>query len=173
MLRDVVPHESLPEPYHLLWSILQDGTREWRAELWGGIPDEAVTWQVRPGGPSIGAIMLHIIIVEIFWIQRFALDIAWNEDEAEQLMVAKIDVDEERWPIPHHHPLAWYFDLHDKVRQRTLEALQRWPAATATKPHDGDEITMRWVLGHVIQHESYHGGQIVQLYNLYKHRSLA
>jgi uncharacterized damage-inducible protein DinB len=69
-------------------------------------------------------------------------------------------------------PLSWYLDLHDRFRARTLEAVKSWPPADTLKDRAGEDnqYTPRWVLGHVIQHEAYHGGQIVMLYDLWKNR---
>jgi uncharacterized damage-inducible protein DinB len=43
-------------------------------------------------------------------------------------------------------------------RLRVIWNLTRWV----------HQMSLRWVLGHVIQHEAYHGGQIVMLHDLWK-----
>lgn len=172
MTRDAAPLPGFPEPYGLLCAILQDGSNEWRSELsWGGVDDEAVIWQPYQGSPSIGALVFHMIMAEVYWFERFVLDLPWDPEERKLILVDETDVDEGRWPEPPRQPIQWYFDLHDKVRARTLEAVKRWPEAHAAKEGHGDQITMRWVLGHVIQHESYHGGQAVMLHEMWKRRS--
>jgi hypothetical protein len=72
------------------------------------------------------------------------------------------------WPAPPRRPISWYFELHDRIRARTLESIKQWPAADATREHNGRPRSMRWVLGHVIQHEAYHGGQAVLLNRLWQ-----
>jgi uncharacterized damage-inducible protein DinB len=170
VITDVQPLEGYQEPYGLLCAILQDGTREWRGELDAEIGPDAVTWRPRPGGQSIGAIMLHIIAVEVSWIERFGLDRTIDDDEKRLLLWDEIDVDEGRWPDPPNEPLSWYFELHDRLRVRTLEAIKSFPPAETLKDSRHGQLSMRWVLGHVIQHESYHGGQIVTLHDLWKNR---
>ncbi|CAN5369950.1 hypothetical protein BH11ARM1_BH11ARM1_10710 [soil metagenome] len=169
MLRDSSPIEGYPEPYGLLCSILQDATRDWRAELWEEVGADAAAWQVRPGAQSIGGMIFHMICCELFWFEMVALREGVSDEDKEIIFWNKIDVDNGHWPEVPVKPLSWYFELQDKYRARTLEAVKRWDPADTAKPFHGDEeVTLRWVLGHVIQHESYHGGQIVLLYDLWK-----
>src|SRR5688500_9427939 len=109
MLIDAQPLPGYPDPYGLLCAILQDGTREWRAELDSDLPDAAVVWQPSPGAPSIGAIFLHIMSVEVSWFERFVLGLPINAEERKLLLTDAIDVDAPRWPAPHRQPIAWYF----------------------------------------------------------------
>ena len=168
MTFDAKPLPGYQEPYDLLCAILQDGTNEWRWELDQDLSEDAVVWQPYPGTYSIGAIILHIIGVEIFWFERVGLNLPIEEEERRLLMVEEIDVDAGRWPAPPRRPLSWYFDLHNRIRSRTLESIKQWPAADATREVDGRPRTMRWILGHVIQHEAYHGGQAVLLNGLWR-----
>lgn len=168
MLVDAEPLPGYQEPYGLLAAILQDGTREWRWELDQELSEEAVVWQPYPGTHSIGGILLHIIGAEIFWFERFALGLPLDEEERKLLMADEIDVDEWSWPEPHRKPISWYFEFHDRVRARTLEGIRNWPSPDTAKDLHGQPRTMRWVLGHVIQHEAYHGGQAVLLNRLWQ-----
>ena len=102
---------------------------------------------------SIGAIVLHIISVEIFWFERFALDLPTGPEERKIFLLDETDVDAWQWPTPPRQPIAWYFELHDRIRGRTLESIEKWAAADSTREHDGSQRSLRWVLGHVIQAE--------------------
>lgn len=168
MLVDAEPLPGYQEPYGLLCAILQDGTNEWRWELDPDLSEDAVVWQPYPGTHSIGAILLHIVGVEIFWFERFALGLPADPEERKLTMAEEIDVDAWSWPAPPRKPLSWYFEQHDRVRARTLESIKEWPAADTSRDWDGKPRTMRWVLGHVIQHEAYHGGQAVLLNRLWQ-----
>lgn len=170
MIKDASPLPGYPEPYDLLCAILQDATVDWRAELWEDVGADAVTWRVRPGGPSIGAVMLHMMQVEIFWLEMFVLGRRMDPDEANELMWADLDVDKSIWPDPPAQPLTWYFAWHDRIRARMLESIKEWPAPDTKLTREGEPnlYTPGWVLGHVIQHETYHGGQIVMLHDLWK-----
>ena len=168
MLTDVEPLPGYTEPYGLLCAILLDGTNEWRWELDQNLPEEAVVWQPSPGMHSIGGVILEIAAVEVFWFERFALGFAPDPNERKLLMADEIDVDSWKWPAPHRKPISWYFELHDRIRARTLEAVKKWPPADTAIDLHGKPRTLRWVLGHVIQHESYHGGQAVLLNRLWQ-----
>jgi uncharacterized damage-inducible protein DinB len=75
--------------------------------------------------------------------------------------------------VPHRQPITWYFELQDRIRSRILESIKNLPAAETLKQGHNDAISMRWVFGHVIQHESYHGGQAVLLHDLWKRHQAA
>jgi uncharacterized damage-inducible protein DinB len=168
MLIDAEPLPGYPEPYGLLCSILEDRTREWRGELTPDLTEDGIVWTPQPGTHSIGGVILHIIAVEVFWCERFALGLPGDAEERRLLMADDIDVDEWRWPEPPRQPISWYFELHDRIRARTLEGIKNWPAPDTAKDLHGHPRTMRWVLGHVIQHEAYHGGQAVLLNRLWQ-----
>ncbi len=168
MTFDPEPLPGYPEPYGLLAAILQDGTREWRWELDPNLSEDAVVWQPYPGTHSIGALMLHIIGTEIWWFERVVLDLPFREEDRDVALAAEIDPDNWKWPAPPRKPLAWYFELHNRIRARTLEGIKSWPPADEMREQNGMKASMRWILGHVIQHESYHGGQAVLLSRLYE-----
>ncbi|RYG36664.1 DinB family protein [bacterium] len=167
MLIDAEPLAGYREPYGLLCAILKDGTNEWRWEIDPDLKEDAVVWQPYPDTHSIGAIIFHIIGTEIFWFERLVLGLPGDPEERKLLLSDEIDMDAWKWPEPTRKPISWYFELHDRVRARTLEGIKDWPAPDARLEHHGREVTPRWVLGHVIQHEAYHGGQAVLLSRLW------
>ncbi len=170
MLLEAEPLLGYPEPYGLLCAILRDGTNEWRSEIDQNLPDEAVAWQPKPGMHSIGGCILHIAAVEVYWFERFALGLAPDTEERKLLLVEETDVDGWRWPEPPKESIAWYFELHDRIRARTLESIKKWPPADTVIERGDRQATLRWVFGHVIQHEAYHGGQAVLLNRLWQLR---
>lgn len=168
MLVDAKPLPDYQEPYGLLCAILQDGTNEWRLELDPKLSEDAIVWQPYPGAHSLGGVVMHIMAVEVFWFERFVLDLPSDPEELKLTLAEETDVDEGRWPEPPRKPLSWYFEQHDRIRSRTLESIKQWPASDTSKVLHGNPRTCRWVLGHVIQHEAYHGGQAVLLQELWK-----
>ncbi|MCW5937499.1 MAG: DinB family protein [Fimbriimonadaceae bacterium] len=170
MDRDVAPLPGYREPYGLLCAILQDATNDWRKmELWHeDLPAEAMTWRIAPGMHSMGAVILHMASVEIYWLEEFVLRRQADPEEVRLLLRAETDVDNNQWPDAPSQPLRWYYELHDRLRARTLESVKEWPGPEERIPMHDFTITPRWVLGHVIQHESYHGGQILMLHDLWK-----
>lgn len=168
MLIDAKPLPGYSEPYGLLCAILQDATNEWRWELDPNLSEDAVVWQPYPGMHSIGANIMHLINAEVFWFEQFALGHPRDPEEGKLTLANEIDVDAWSWPVPPRQPIAWYFELQDRIRARTLESVKNWPEPDFAKELDGHPRTLRWVLGHVIQHEAYHGGQAVLLSRLWQ-----
>jgi uncharacterized damage-inducible protein DinB len=168
MTRDAVPLPGYPAPYDLLCGILQDSTQEWRWEVDPDLGPDAVTWQARPGGHNIGGIILHMIHAELYWLEMIALGRQLPQEVKDELLWDQIDIESGRWPAVPHQPLSWYFALQDKYRAQTLEAVKSWAPADTLVPQRDDKCSLRYIFGHVIQHDSYHGGQIVLLNDLWK-----
>lgn len=166
MLNDANPLDGYREPYGLLCGILQDGTNEWRLELDQNLGSDAMVWQPYPDMHSIGGVILHMIDAEVFWFEQVALGIAPDPEEEALLMGNECDQDSWRWPTPPQQPLSWYLALQDRIRARTLESIKRWGPPDQVVEWRGRESTLRWIFGHVIQHEAYHGGQAVLLSRL-------
>ena len=166
MLIDALPLAGYPAPYDLLCAILQDATNEWRWEIDQDLSEDAIVWQPAPDAHSIGALVLHMINAEVFWFEQFALGL--NPEPDTEMPSLEFDIDAWRWPTPPRKPLSWYFALQDRIRVRTLENIKKWPAPDTVMEHHGNQVTLRWVLGHVIQHEAYHGGQAVLLSRLWQ-----
>ena len=164
----------------LLLGMLDESTTHWRNEMlyrmsdqfpegWGRIEptvDEMV-WQPFPGAHSIGALLLHMAGVEIFWLYEVASGRGIAEEKEPLLLAWPADqeaVDDVEWPPPPRQPLSWYLAQLDAVRARTKELLQKVsPNDMHTRVSDGRRLSMRWLLGYVALHDSYHGGQAVLL----------
>jgi uncharacterized damage-inducible protein DinB len=171
-LFDIEPTSGLPMEYGLLAAALQDGTREWREEL-DEVPDEAVWWQPFENGHSIGALILHMVDVEAFWIETVALERERSADELRELLSEEVDQYAFKWILPPKKPLAYYYEIQDRIRARTLESLKHLPDPATVIAREGwsYSTTIRWILNHVVAHESYHGGQAVLLKALWERRS--
>ncbi len=167
---DAAPLEGYPEPYAQMLGTLEDGTREWLGELGEDfdLPPEAMTWRAWPDGPSLGCQMLHLVGVEVFWLQAFPAERQFTEGERGLYLWDDIDVDKPHWPEAPAQPFSWYLNLLREARAKTLEAAKSWPEPEHVFTGKWRSCTMRWVVGHEIQHESYHGGQIIFLNELRK-----
>jgi uncharacterized damage-inducible protein DinB len=159
---DVAPLSGYPIEYGLLLSTLQDGTREWRQEI-GEPSEDAIVWQAVPGGHSIGGLLLHIADVEIFWFEEAALGRKMSDADLKLFMSEETKQYEGAWPVPPREPWAWYMQILDDVRARTLRTVQDFPESSDTFHRRTSTFTYRWALAHVVEHESYHAGQAVLL----------
>jgi uncharacterized damage-inducible protein DinB len=163
---DVEPAEGFDPQIGLLLATLNDSTLEWRENL-GEPPVEAILWQPAEGFHSIGALILHMIDTEVYWLEEFAAGRAMTEDEKRLLMTLEIKQDSVQWPVPHAQPIQWYYDLHDRTRRRVIESI-RGMNPERRLGDDSFGCTLRWVLAHVAEHDAYHGGQAVLLHELWK-----
>ena len=161
--RDVQPVPGLHPEIGLLLAMLDDGTQEWRREL-GEVDEETLAWQAFPEGHSIGAVLLHIADVELYWFQEVAAGVPRSAEDGERLLSARTDQYAVQWPAPPRQPLAWYFQQQDEVRARTRRIVRELnDPEHVGRGHSGREFTLRWILHHVLTHEAYHGGQAVLL----------
>lgn len=170
--RDAVPPEGYHPTYAALLAALQDGTEEWLAEI-GEPSEEAIVWQPWLNGSSIGAQVLHLASVEVSWLHSYCLGQPKTAERRSFFMDDERDVDEEIWPVPYRKPWNWYVDLLAEVRQQTLEAVKQYPDPHLVVPNQEGDRTYRWVLSHVVQHESYHFGQAVLLDMMFKRNKKA
>lgn len=164
---DLTFEPGFEEKVALLLAALDDGRREWRSEI--GTPSiQAIQWQPTPDGYSIGALMLHMISCELFWLNGL-LGRELPEADKVRLMTESLDVDEVKYPLPPAQPIEWYFAMQDEYRLQFLELVREIndPDRVLTSKR-GNQFTLRWVLAHLIQHDSYHGGQCVMLHELWK-----
>ncbi|MBS1715227.1 MAG: DinB family protein [Armatimonadetes bacterium] len=166
---DVKPLEGFHPETGLLLAALVDSTREWRENL-ESPPVEALAWQPSPGSHSIGALILHIVDVESYWFENFAGGRERDPEETKLFLSEETQQYGASWPLPPAQPVEWYFDLHDRIRERSFEALRGIEPDKEFARRDFT-CTLRWVVAHVVQHDSYHGGQAVLLHELWKKKS--
>ena len=166
---DIVPVADAEIQIGLLLATLENVTHEWTREL-GSLPDEFVTWQAFPGGHSIGALILHIADVEAHWLHRVASGVERSAEELKTLLSEETDQYAVQWPVPPPYPLGWYLEQHRAIRERTRQYILTQTDPVKTSLRRETEFTLRWLLGHVISHEAYHGGQAVLLALMQKAR---
>lgn len=165
---DVAPLEGYHPEIGLLLASLADSTREWRENL-GRPGRKAIVWQQYTDGPSIGAVILHLIDTEAYWLETYAAGRPSPPGETELLLARETKQDSGRWPVPPSEPIEWYFDLHDRIRARVWEAVR---GIEPERRYGSGKFscTFRWIVAHVLEHDSYHGGQAVLLHQAYRRR---
>jgi uncharacterized damage-inducible protein DinB len=165
---DVEPLEGYHPDVGLLLATLQESTKEYRRYL-ADLPDEAITYQARSGGHSIGGLLLHMADVELYWVLSVGAGRRIPRD-----LLPKYECDQygADWPSPPSLSLEEYVAILDKVRDITLVTARDFhPDTIITRKSWKAELSHRWILGHVIAHDSYHGGQAVVLRDLYEARA--
>lgn len=151
-----------------LFATLQDSTREWRTNL-GRVGQPAIRWQAYENGPSIGGLILHMIDCEVWWLKAVAAGCKLDAEAPENVYNAALDQYKPFWPKPPSRPLAWYYGIQDRRREemRALIEAHRDPASRHPLGKSR-EFTFRWILAHLVEHDSYTGGQAVLLHEMFK-----
>jgi uncharacterized damage-inducible protein DinB len=161
---DVQPLPGYHPEIGLLLATLQESTREYRRFL-EGLDDEGITFQARPAGHSIGGLLLHIAEVELYWIVQVG---AGKRIPKGLLPDYSCSQSKGEWPPPPALPYSQYTSLLDNVREISLAAASEFqPDIRVIRKRWDAELSHRWILSHVIAHDSYHGGQAVLLRDLF------
>jgi len=152
----------------LLLSVLEDSTREWTGDF-DDATDDLVNFRAVDGEHCFGGVMLHIMAAERYWVDSVILNIAIDKADPAMVYDNLLDQNENDWPDAPTESLEWYFDLFKKHRARTIELLSEIEDAhKIVQKHDRSDYSISWIIGHLIQHDSYHGGQIVMLNQFHK-----
>jgi uncharacterized damage-inducible protein DinB len=151
----------------VLIAALQDGTREWREEL-ESPSVEAIVWQPYPNGPSIGAEILHIASCEWYWLGNFVQGEPDPVDDPAIQYDNTLDQYIPHWPTPPAQPIDWYLDILASRRAKSIEMIRQHGRPEAVYARQDCEVTYAWIVAHLVQHDSYHGGQAVMLNEMYK-----
>ena len=163
---------------------LDDQSRRLTADT-RGLEVEALTWQAAPGMNTIGMLLAHIAIVEVFWA-RLVLEDRPMPFEIHDVL--GIGLDDDGMPLRHDaHPpaglagreLGFFDDLLARARAHTRqigaalddaylerEIVREHPNPETREARSGRVVTPRWTLYHLLEHEAGHYGQILLLSHL-------
>jgi uncharacterized damage-inducible protein DinB len=144
------------------------------------ITPEELEWQPKPGMNTIGMLLAHNAIVEVFW----TLIVLKREEKPMAEPILGINMDDDGMPIPEEGKppaslagknMAFYDELLTKARVFLKDSAKGVPdpdlerEVTRTRP-DGTQrvINVRWYFYHILEHFSGHYGQVLLLRHLYK-----
>ncbi len=144
------------------------------------ITPEELEWQPKPGMNTIGMLLAHNAIVELFWTM---LALKGDPDPVAEPILG-ISMDDDGMPIPEEGKppaslagknLAFYDELLRKARVYLKDSAKGVPDSdlerevVRTRP-DGTQsvINVRWYFYHILEHFSGHYGQVLLLRHLYK-----
>jgi len=143
-----------------------------------GMEVRHLEWQPHPGMNTIGMLLAHLAVVDVWWIRiaPYGLD---PDAEGDKVMVATIGIhmDDDGLPCPSdggHAPTLkdkppdFYLDLLDRARRESHRELTKWRDADlgSTYALPDRVITREWTLYHVLEHFAGHYGQILLLKRL-------
>jgi uncharacterized damage-inducible protein DinB len=146
----------------LLVAAWSDGTREWLGEI-GEVADGAIVKRHGRHGVSIGALMMHMIDCDEGWIGEMVLRRPASPPSVAGEFCKNLSVERREFPEPPAWPFTQYVDLMKATRSSLIEGLVGMTPEQEFESSSGNQFTLRWILSHLVQHDSYHGGQIVLL----------
>lgn len=162
----------------VFYSQLEDQARILHETIQGMTPRE-LEWQPERGMNTIGMLLAHNAIVDVFWTQLAILEMK----ETDSVPVLGIGMDDDGLPLApdaegpanlRGKPLAFYEDLLRRGRAYVKEAWAKVSDAdmdremTRDRP-DGSKriLTVRWTMYHIVEHYAGHRGQIQLLRHHY------
>jgi len=107
---------------------------------------------------SIGAMIMHLAATESYYLVETLGERQWTAEE-EAFWKAAGGLGQASRDVYKGKPIAYYLDLWDQVRGKTLIALKtKDDSWFATNIDEG--INYHWIWFHVLEHQAAHMGQI-------------
>lgn len=137
---------------------------------------EQLEWQLKPGMNTIGMLLAHLSLVEVWWIKIAPAEIAWEPDG--KLLVQKIcGIEDDGLPLGPEgiHPsylkgftAEKYFAILAGGRRSIHTVMKKWRDKDLDKFYKAgkNQISRTWTLYHVLEHFCGHFGQILLLKHL-------
>ena len=139
-------------------------------------------WQLKRGMNTIGMLLAHLAIVEVFW-----LHVAEGHASEENMRrCLGVGTDDDGMPLAAGgsppkglagRPLKYYLKLLQLARAHTRKHVRRYADADLARSilrtrRNGQRqrVSLHWILYHLAEHFSGHYGQILLLRHLYRDR---
>jgi hypothetical protein len=112
---------------------------------------------------SIGSLIMHLASTEAYYQVQSLEGRSWTDEEAAVWMVAG-ELNEKSREQLKGKPIAYYLELWDMVRNKTLQGLKTKDDAWFAAEVD-EGINNHYVWYHVLEHSANHMGQIALVKN--------
>jgi len=180
----------------LILAALDDQSRLMFEDLRGATPAE-LSWQPRRGANSIGMLLVHLALVEVYWlavaggkfapgrVRTLADGVRTQVDrETEHVLGVRFDADGMPFPPSGLAPralrgwtLARFRRLHERARRHIRRRMLALGGPALDRRVERIRLngqvsvqSVRWILYHVLEHFSGHYGQVLLLRHLYRDR---
>lgn len=156
-----------------LWAAQLDDQLKLLKKDINGLTVEQLEWQYRPGMNTIGVLLAHIAMTELWWITIATKAMPWEPD-GKKIVTNVCGFEDDGIPTPPDggHPallkgftLEQYLAALTRSRRRVHAELKTWRDRDLDKlfKRKKDQFTYGWTLYHVLEHFSGHYGQILLL----------
>lgn len=134
---------------------------------------EQLEWQLRPGMNTVGMLLAHLALVELWWIKIAPSGRPWEPD-GKKIIKQFCGFEDDGLPLPANGRHAEYLDGYAiekylavlaKVRRSIRSELKRWRDRDLDKLYklNKKQFSRTWTLYHVLEHFAAHFGQILML----------
>lgn len=141
-----------------------------------GLTVKQLEWQQQPGMNTVGMLLAHLALVEVWWINVAPAGIPWDPDGKKRIQ--KIcGFEDDGLPIPpdgrHANCLRGYsLEKYTAVLTRARRSIHREMKTWRDRDLDklfalgSKQFSRTWTLYHVLEHFAAHFGQILMLKHL-------
>jgi len=138
---------------------------------------EQLEWQQKPGMNTVGMLLAHLSLVEVWWIKIAPNEIEW-EPEGKALFQKTCGIEDDGLPLPAEgvHPVYLkgftsekYLAILAKGRRVIHTEMKKWRDKDLDKPYTlakTNHFSRTWTLYHVLEHFACHFGQILLVKHL-------
>lgn len=138
-----------------------------------GLTVRQLEWQLRPGMNTIGMLLVHNALAEVWWVAIATKGIA-SEPEARKLLKRILGVEDDGFPLAPNgrHPsflrgftAERYLSMLDKGRRAVKREMKTWKDKDLDKLYSlrKDKASRTVTLYHILEHFCGHFGQILML----------
>ena len=150
-----------------------DDQLKWLKKQVAGLTVKQLEWQLKPGMNTVGMLLAHLALVEVWWIKVAPQGLPWDPDG--KRMLSKIcGIEDDGMPLKPKgvHPeylrkltLDDYLKTLGKARRSIHRELKTWRDRDLDRPMKlfKHEFTKTWILYHVLEHFASHFGQVLLL----------
>jgi uncharacterized damage-inducible protein DinB len=137
---------------------------------------EQLEWQLKPGMNTIGMLLAHNALVEVWWIKIAPNEIPWDS-EGKALVQKYCGIEDDGLPLPPDgvHPsylkgftAEKYLGILARSRRLIHSVLKKWQDKDLDKFYKAGKsrLSRSWTLYHVLEHFCAHYGQILIIKHL-------
>ena len=138
---------------------------------------EQLEWQQKPGMNTVGMLLAHLSLVEVWWIKIAPNQIEW-EPEGKAIIVKTLGIEDDGLPLPAEgvHPAYLkgftaekYLAILAKGRRVIYTEMKKWRDKDLDKLYTlakTNHFSRTWTLYHVLEHFATHFGQILLVKHL-------
>ncbi len=137
-----------------------------------GMAVEQLEWQPQPGMNTVGMLLAHIAVAEVFWMAVAPRQLP-EKPEGDDFILKTIGIrgDDDGLPLPEDgvHPAALsnkslddYTRMLDSARAATHETLKGWSDEDLSKLYkiEDHQFSRSWIIYHAFEHLVGHLGQV-------------